>query len=160
MAAAAPPGADASARRVDFYVLSGTDPRVRLKLACRLAEKAYLAGQRVFIWSDDAPGLASMDELLWSFADRSFVPHELYTEAQQWLETPVLLSCGPQPSTAFEVLINLGSTVPASAAQARRVIELIDADEARRRAGRERFRHYRGAGLTPQTHQIVADETP
>ncbi len=39
----------------------------RCKLACRLAEKAYLAGERVLVWLDDAAAqLGSFDELLWT----------------------------------------------------------------------------------------------
>jgi len=136
-------------RRVDFYVLPGSEARARLKLACRVAEKAFLGGQRVFVWLPDAEQLREFDELLWSFADRSFVPHE---------ETPVLLSCSAQPQHGVEVLLNLGVDVPALAATASRIAEIVDADEARRRAGRNRFRHYRDQGLSPETHNIAADE--
>ena len=147
-----------SAARVDFYVLSGHDARARLKLACRLAEKAYLAQQRVLVWADDAAELSSFDDLLWSFADRAFVPHERYDDPQQWGDTAVLLACQPQVAAAPDVLLNLGSTVPAAAAQAGRILEIIDSEPARLQAGRERFRHYRDRGLTPQTHHLEADE--
>jgi len=87
----------AAAPRVDFYVLPGTEARARLKFACRVAEKAYLAGQRVFVWLEDAAELQSFDDLLWTFADRSFVPHEIYGDARQWQDTPVLLGWQTQP---------------------------------------------------------------
>ena len=82
---------------MDFYVLPGSEARARLKFACRIAEKAYLAGQRVFVWLEDAAELRSFDELLWTFADRSFVPHEIYGDARQWQDTPVLLGWETQP---------------------------------------------------------------
>jgi DNA polymerase III subunit chi len=150
----------AAAPRVDFYVLPGSEPRARLKFACRIAEKAYLAEQRVFIWLDDALELQGFDELLWSFTDRSFVPHEIFSDAQQWRDTPVLLGCETQPQQPFDVLLNLGSEVPAAAALAGRIAEIVDAEEPRRRAGRNRFRHYRDRGLAPETHNIAAEETP
>jgi DNA polymerase III subunit chi len=146
--------------RVDFYVLPGSEARTRLKFACRIAEKAYLADQRVFVWLDDAAELRSFDDLLWTFADRSFVPHEIYSDPQQWQHTPVLLGCEAQPQQPFDVLLNLGSEVPAAAARAGRIAEIVDAEEPRRRAGRNRFRHYRELGLTPETHNIAAEETP
>ncbi len=151
---------DPAGRGVDFYVLPGSDARARLRLACRLAEKAYLASARVLVWSDDAAELAAFDELLWTFADRSFVPHEPFQGAQAWNEVPVLLSGPAEPGggAAFEVLLNLGRTVPAVAADAARVLEIIDADEARRQAGRARFRAYREQGLAPQTHHIAAEQ--
>lgn len=144
---------------VDFYVLPGTEERGRLRYGCRLIEQAYLAGERVFVWSDDPRVLERFDELLWTFADRSFVPHEVCSEPARWSDTPVLLGSAAQPGESFELLVNLGQTVPGAAAQAGRVVELIDADEERRRAGRNRFRQYREQGLAPQTHNIT-DEPP
>jgi DNA polymerase-3 subunit chi len=150
----------AAAPRVDFYVLPGTEARTRLKFACRIAEKAYLADQRVLVWFDDAAELQGFDDLLWTFADRSFVPHEIYSDPQQWQQTPVLLAFQAQPQLPFDVLLNLGSAVPAAAARAGRIAEIVDAQEPRRRAGRNRFRHYRDLGLAPETHNIAAEETP
>ncbi len=150
----------ATARRVDFYVLAGSEPRARLKLACRIAEKAYLAGQRVFVWLEDPAQLQEFDQLLWTFADRSFVPHEPYGRARQWQDAPVLLGCAEQPQQPFDLLLNLAAEVPAAAAQATRIAEVVDADEERRRAGRNRFRHYREQGLAPETHNIAAEEAP
>jgi DNA polymerase-3 subunit chi len=72
----------------------------------------------------------------------------------------VLLGCGPQPQQPFHVLVNLGNAIPAAAAHATRIVELIDADEDRRRAGRNRFRQYREQGLTPETHSITDQESP
>ena len=90
-------------------MLPGTEARARLKFACRIAEKAYLADQLVFVWLDDTAELQSFDELLWTFADRSFVPHEIYARRRQWQDTPVLLGCEAQPQQPFDVLLNLGS---------------------------------------------------
>jgi DNA polymerase-3 subunit chi len=160
---AAPP------QRVDFYVLPGGDTRARLKFACRLAEKAYLARQRVLVWLEDAAALSSFDELLWTFSDRSFVPHERYAGTSPWQDTPVLLACpapptppgqpaaAPQPLAAPDVLLNLASAVPEAAVQAGRVLEVIDSEPERLQAGRARFRHYRDRGLAPQTHRLSAD---
>jgi DNA polymerase-3 subunit chi len=141
---------------VDFYVLASTDAKERLRLACRLAEKAYLSSAHVLVWSDDATELSAFDDLLWTFADRSFVPHEPYQEPEQWQEVPVLLSGpnDPAPDRPFSVLLNLGGVVPGCAGQAERILEIIDADENRRQAGRARFRSYRERGLAPQTHHI------
>lgn len=148
------------AQRVDFYVLADEDERARLKLACRLAEKAYLAGQRVFVRAQDATELTSFDELLWSFADRSFVPHESYLDARQWQDTAVLLGCQDSPDADYDVLLNLAADIPAAAARAARIIEIVDADESRRQASRQRFRAYRDRGLNPQTHHIAAGPGP
>jgi DNA polymerase III subunit chi len=144
--------------QIAFHVLPGIDERARLKFACRLTERAYLAGEQVFIAFDDPAQMQQFDELLWTFADRSFVPHETYRDEAQWLETPVLLGCGAQPQQAFDLLVNLGTQIPPAFALARRVSEIIDADEPRRRAGRTRYRGYRDQGLSPETHNIPAEQ--
>lgn len=150
----------AATQRVDFYVLDTAEPRARLLLGCRLVEKAYLAGQRVFVWLEDAAALAAFDELLWTFSDRSFVPHEAAQEDPQWEHCPVLLGCQSAPVLGYDLLLNLGGEAPAaSLEQARRVIEILDAEPARRQAARERYRRYRERGVNPQTHHIAADES-
>ncbi len=149
-----------ASQRVDFYVLSGIEERPRLKVGCRIAERAYLAGGRVFVWLDSASEREHFDDLLWTFADRGFVPHETFQDEAQWQDTPVLVGCDTQPQQPFGVLINLGSTIPASAAHAASIAEVIDAHEERRQAGRARFRQYRDRGVTPATHNLAAEDAP
>lgn len=144
--------------QIAFHVLPSSDDRTRLKFACQLTERAYLAGERVLVALNDPAQLQQFDELLWTFADRSFVPHEPYRDDQQWQETPVLLNCGPsQPGQAFDLLVNLSEQVPAAFALSRRVSDVVDSDEPRRRAGRQRYRDYRDRGFTPETHNIPAE---
>src|ERR1700712_2443607 len=72
-------GANPDALRVDFYVLAEATAAGRLKLACRLAEKAYLAAQVALVWHTDPRELKELDDLLWTFMDGSFVPHDVLT---------------------------------------------------------------------------------
>jgi len=140
--------------RADFYVLEGSDARERLRFACRVVDKAFSAEQRVLVWLDDAAALQAFDDLLWTFAQDSFIPHELLGPDSNWEDSPVLLSCGAAAPAGVEVLINLSGAVPPAAQGAARVIEIIDADPARRQAGRARFKHYRALGIEPATHNI------
>jgi DNA polymerase III subunit chi len=160
-AADAPPnaassGADSSGTRVDFYVTETTAPRDRLRTACRVVEKAYLAGHTVLVWHTDAEELREFDELLWTFGDGSFVPHEALT-ASGFSSAPVLLTSAPTPEGGFDVLVNLAADVPACVAAARRVAEFIDGDPERRQAGRARFRAYKERGWAPATHNLRSD---
>lgn len=141
-------------RKVDFYVLEESGPSSRLRLACRIAEKAYLAGQAVLIWHTDPIELAELDDLLWTFADRSFVPHETLLAPGAATEAPVLLSAGVVPERRHDVLINLADEVPPFLERVERVADIVDGEESRRRAGRARFRAYREAGVEPETHKM------
>jgi len=150
--------ADSSdALRVDFYVLQEASSVGRLKLACRLAEKAYLAAQVALVWHTDPRELKEFDELLWTFMDGSFVPHEMIAPAGSSIEdSPVLLSAGTPPSRTVDIIINLAPEVPACLGQTRRVAEIIDGDDSRRRAGRVRFKAYRDLGIQPASHNVTA----
>lgn len=57
--------------RVDFYVLPVSEPHGRLSFACRLAEKAWLGGHKVYLHGEDDAAARSLDELLWSFRGTS-----------------------------------------------------------------------------------------
>jgi DNA polymerase III subunit chi len=151
-----PASSAAEGLRVDFYVIEDAAPAARLKVACRLAEKAYLASQRALIWHTDRAELASLDDLLWTFADGSFVPHEWLT-SNAAADAPVLLSAGSAPAETFDFVVNLAADPPPFLQLTRRVAEIIDGDEGRRRAGRARFKAYRDLGIAPATHTLRPD---
>jgi DNA polymerase-3 subunit chi len=140
--------------RVDFYLSAEAGEAARLRLACRIAEKAYLSQQRVVVFSDDAALLPKIDELLWTFGDGSFVPHDLVKGDGIPCEAPVALTSGPLPANPGDVLINLGGTVPAFFEKFERVAEFLDARPEVRAAGRERFKIYRAKAIEPQTHNV------
>ncbi|HEY6482084.1 MAG TPA: DNA polymerase III subunit chi [Steroidobacteraceae bacterium] len=145
-----------AALRVDFYVLEAAAPAARLRLACRLAEKAYLGAQTTLIWHTDPQELGRLDELLWTFMDGSFVPHDLLTgrDAPCTAGTAVLLSAGAAPARTVDLLINLATDIPPCLARCHRIAEIVDGDAARRSAGRVRFKAYRELGVQPVTHSI------
>jgi DNA polymerase-3 subunit chi len=140
--------------RVDFYVSEDAGADVRLRLACRIAEKAYLAKQQVVVLLDDAEGLRRFDELLWTFGDGSFVPHDAVNAAGAACDAPVALTTGALPAGHSDVLLNLGGAVPQFYEKFARVAEFLDARPEVRAAGRERFKFYRGKALEPQTHNV------
>jgi DNA polymerase-3 subunit chi len=139
--------------RADFYILTEAGASGRLKVACRLAEKAYQTGQRVLIWHSDKDELTRLDELLWTFSDTSFVPHEWVDGGH---DAPVLLSAGAHPAGPIGVLINLATAPepPPSAAAAERIAEIIAPEPQQRAAARARFRAYRQLGCEPVTHTL------
>lgn len=142
--------------RVDFYVTESTGADARLRLACRVAEKAYHAGQKVVVLLDEADTLKRFDELLWTFGDGSFVPHDAVTDADAPCAAPVALTTGALPADHADVLVNLSSKVPTFFERFGRVAEFLDGRPDVRAAGRERFRLYRGRSIEPHTHNVGA----
>jgi DNA polymerase-3 subunit chi len=140
--------------RVDFYVSSEAGEPARLRLACRIAERAYLAKQSVVVWTDDASVLPRLDEMLWTFGDGSFVPHDVVSGEGSVCEAPVALTTGALPQGHADVLLNLGNSIPAFFEKFARVAEFLDARPEVRAAGRDRFKTYRGKSIEPQTHNV------
>ena len=141
--------------QVDFYLLGTAAPRTRLTTACRLAEKACDQGLRIAVRTASPSETAELDDLMWTFSDRSFVPHGVWPAESAFAEaTPVLIASGPLPDTHRDVLINLAAEPPADLPSYARVCEIVADDEAARQAARERWRAYRHSGLEPKTHDL------
>jgi DNA polymerase-3 subunit chi len=143
------------APKVDFYTLGEPDRRARLVTACRLAEKAYEQGLRVVVRTTSAAETAEFDELLWTFSDRSFVPHVTWpADPEAVAATPVLVGSSSLPPGHRDVLINLAPDAPADFSAYARVCEVVGGDEDARKAGRHRWRTYRDAGCAPEAHPL------
>jgi len=149
--------------RVDFYVLKSAAARQRWAFACRLTEKAYLKDLRIVIVIDTLADAQALDELLWTFNERSFIPHKVCLDDQSvdpatavHLTVETALPAADLVPAA-DLLVNLAQRLPVEFQRYPRIAEIIDADEERRRLGRERFKVYRDLKLPLETHQI--DET-
>lgn len=140
--------------RVDFYILKSAAPKQRLQVACRLAEKAYLQDLKVVILQDNLNEAQALDDLLWTFDERSFVPHQILPQSGGETATPVHLAVESANMPAADLLLNLTDRLPSGWERYARVAEIIDADEERRRLGRERFKAYRDQKVTLDTHQL------
>jgi len=122
-----------------------------MRLACRLAESAVEQDKHVFIRvADDTQG-KRIDDLLWTFGDRSFLPHELVGPASPSHERVRILIGSDAPPKFREVLINLATDPPNELDTLQSIAELVPADEERKRAARARFKSYRDAGIEPVT---------
>ena len=146
--------------RIDFYVLESAAPEERRRLACRLAEKAYLADLRVIIWGGTESEARTCDELLWTFDDRAFVPHRISRDPLELEDrgTPVHVTVALDGVEDADLLVNLADRLPDGLPRFARVAEIIDADESRRRLGRERFKAYREQKLPLETRQCRDSE--
>jgi DNA polymerase III subunit chi len=148
--------------RVDFYVLKSSAAKLRLTFACRLAEKAYLRDMAVVVLSDSDTEADTLDELLWTFSERSFVPHErrridrspARSDGAPAYPAAVQLTLDLAQVPMADLLVNLGTHLPGALERFARVAEIIDGDADRRRFGRERLKAYRDLQLPVETHQL------
>src|SRR5215831_9314811 len=117
--------------QVDFYVLSDTMPDAHLRHACRLAEMAVDKGERVFFRTSTDEDAKPIDDLLWTFGDRSFLPHEM-AAAGSPSHPRVRILIGAHPPENFrDLVINLGSDALGADDSPPRIAELVPADAER-----------------------------
>jgi DNA polymerase III subunit chi len=154
--------------RVDFYVLKSSTAKQRWTFACRLTEKAYLRDLKVVLLGDTLADVEAIDALLWTFSERSFVPHDIQRGRPSAAAEATSAAAAASPASAAvvqltqdldsvgsaDLLVNVSTRLPARLDRFARVAEIIDADDERRRLGRERFKVYRDLKLAVETHQL------
>lgn len=144
--------------RVVFYLIASDSTRERQAFACRLAEKAYRTGHKVYIHTDSEPQCKTLDDLLWTFRAGSFVPHGILNDTAPTPHQPVVIGCKPTPPEWREIVINLSSACPQELDGAGRILEILDRGEDTRQAGRIRYRRYQQMGFDLETHDMAAQE--
>jgi DNA polymerase-3 subunit chi len=130
--------------RIDFYQIS----KARMsadQLACRLCEKAWQQRQKVLLLACSPVHSNTLDHLLWTDNDESFIPHD--NDEQPGLTTPVLVTHDADPRGERELLINLSADIPVYFAQFERVIEVVTDDNREVARGRYSFYQKRGYEL-------------
>jgi len=141
--------------RIDFYVLPehGARDNGRALLACRLADKAYSLGHTVYILAATESQAAALDDLLWTFRQDSFIPHERYPLAGDE-GSPVLIGTAPPAGVDAAVLINCTDALPDGFERYARAVEVVEPHPDALAQSRLRFRQYRERGLSPETHRL------
>ena len=140
--------------KVDFYILQDVAPDAHLRFACRLVEKAVDQGLKVFLCTP-AEDMARLDELLWTYSDRSFLPHEIATPTSpSHSRIMALIGNGASPPSHAGLLVNLCNAVPAGFETAGRLAEIVFNDSELKARARERFKFYRDQGLTIESHNV------
>jgi DNA polymerase III subunit chi len=141
--------------RIDFYVLQAGAQLDRERLVCRLANKAFEQGQPLYIHTAASEEAERLDDLLWTFRDISFLPHQLLREGYT-PDIPIFIGCGDAPPGAMKLMINLAHPAPSSIDGFERVIEIVGQEPDLRQQARERYRHYQNRGYSINTHTITS----
>ena len=138
--------------KVDFYVLPANGMS-RVQLACKLTEKAWHKQHNIYIHTDSAQAAKHIDDLLWTFSQDSFLPHNLTTDVAT-ASAPIRIGHEDAPDMECDVLINLSHDVPAFFSRFMRVAELVDQNDSTRQQARDRFRFYRERGYPLESHEL------
>jgi DNA polymerase-3 subunit chi len=120
--------------RIDFHFNTPD----KLAYSCRLIRKAYRAGFRLWVYSNDTSQLLQLDKMLWRFSAIDFIPHVMHDHPLA-SQTAVVLSPALQGSQRFTIGIHLGSELPQGFSSFERWIEVVGRDESDRQLARKRY---------------------
>ena len=137
--------------RVDFYLLSNESGMY--KFACIMASKAWSAGNHVYMYTETEDTAKKLDDLLWTFRDISFVPHEIYNETEN-NEVPITIGFGNHFPSHSQVMINLDYKIPEFAEKFSRIIEIVENNEKNKKVARQRYRQYKENDYEIHDHKI------
>lgn len=140
--------------QISFYVLSASGEVARQQFACRLAEKAYRMEKRVHIQAASREAANKLDNLMWTFRQGSFVPHEILKDADTPPLSPVTIGFAATVQEGCDLYINLVDEIPESVSSFPRIAEIVTTDEEVKLQSRSRFAHYRSDGHTLETHTL------
>jgi DNA polymerase-3 subunit chi len=139
--------------RADFYLIAR--PRFLeqpLMLVCELARRAYDANQWTLVLARDAAQAEELDELLWSFDEDAYIPHQVAGTDEEDELTPVLIAAPEVDAPARALVINLREA--AFEGPCERVLEVVPADASAREPLRERWKQYKARGFELNKHDM------
>ena len=140
--------------QVDFYILEQPDSPSRPLMACRVADKAFRNGHRVYVLVSDQEQAKELDQLMWTFSQGSFTPHETYAGRIENELAPILIGADEAPESWHDILVTLTEAVPPFFSRFERVIEIVGNDAEQKKNARDRFRFYRDRGYALQSHPV------
>lgn len=136
--------------RVDFYHVPDDD---YLRFACRLVNKAFQHGRQVYVHVASQAEAETLDKMLWTFQQNSFVPHAM-TNTYDEAPPPVEIGFAEKPAHHADVLLNLSSTTPDFATEFERVLELVPQDAKLKKQSLARKKVYEKQKLDIKEHQL------
>lgn len=140
--------------RIDFYIIEKGSEEATESFICRLTEKAWSQENAVYIHAINEAHAIKYDELLWTFNEISFIPHQLPGSQNNEKEVLIGHDLAADISSHHDVLINLNHEAPSFFSQFERVAEIITSDENSKIKGRERYQFYRDRGYALETHKM------
>ena len=138
-------GLSGAVPKADFYLID--KPRFReepLLLVCELARRAFEARLPALVLSDSEAQAEALDELLWSFDENAFIPHQIAGDEDDAI-TPILILPPAALSAERPLVINLREVIAGGRFDA--VKEVVPADPAAREGSRRRWREYQQLGF-------------
>lgn len=140
---------------IDFYLLNTSNPDTMYRFLCRLIDKAYQQQHKIVVQASSFIEGQRIDELLWTFRDISFIPHQLITD-QQLADPMISISIVVQkPNQAnADILFNLCNSIPSNLYEFTRIIEIVSDTKETKNQSRKKYRSYKEQNCQLTMHPI------
>lgn len=123
-----------------------------LLLVAKLVEKAFEQSADCAILVNDNQQAEALDDLLWSYAEDAFLPHQIAGQADDDDDSPILIVTPEFNLPARAVTINLRDAMIAEFGE--RLLEIIPQTETGKTKARERFKAYKARGENPSFEKV------
>lgn len=140
--------------KIDFYIIHDIDPKAVLKLACKILEKAHTQNNQVYIHTPDEATAHQIDDLLWTFHDTSFIPHQLIGARPSPLPIEIGFAIEHKPDYHKDILLNIDANVPPFVGDFERIIEVVSDEPNQKEISRKKYRHYKQLGYEIKTNDL------
>jgi DNA polymerase-3 subunit chi len=142
-------------KRADFYLLNQTEKESSYRWACQLIYTAWKENKSVYVFCENETEAKIMDDMLWTFKDISFIPHQLMTEPVQSSLIRILIGyyAAPVSPPVAQMLLNLSQTTPEFFENYSHIIEVVPQEPKERENARKSYKAYKQAHYECVTHQ-------
>lgn len=140
--------------KVDFYLIPENSLEASLIFVCRLLDKAYQQKQQVYVHMNNEVEAQKLDDLLWTFRDEGFIPHNLLNQLPA-IKPPILIGFNQEPAEPHNILLNLTKDILPFYDKFKRVIEIVPNESKFKEICRQKFRQYKEANCELMTHDLT-----
>lgn len=139
--------------KIDFYVLEKASYEAALALTCKLIETIFIEKKHIYILTSTKEEAEHLNDLLWTYREDSFLPHDLYGKSEEF-PPPIQIGSEASPNINHDILCNLSPNIPASYKQFNRIIEIVYNDLNVQQLARERYKRYRADACEIETIKL------
>lgn len=138
---------------IDFYLVKEAAISDCYAFVCRLVDKAFQQKHQIYIHANSAEEAKTLDDLLWTFRDTSFIPHGLYQNTGK--DEAVRIGVNVHPEAPYDILINLTSDIPNFFNHFHRVLEIVPQATASKNSARKKYKVYKEKSCELVTHDLT-----
>lgn len=133
---------------VDFYILQGENFLQCFPAICPILEELYQQGHSLDVEMESESAAERFDQILWSFRDTSFVPHQIFQKS---------VKVANLKNIKTEAVIKVNLYLPSSpqAVLHPRLLQIVPNTPTLLAVARDHYRYYQQQHYQMTSHKLV-----